>query len=306
MGKNPKQLVAGSCSRLALILLAALTVAGCLGPIQPAGGENGRCAACAADSALLPGWGSPVFRDEFDGGLRQWTVRDHATHGSLSYDRSILSRRQVTVGDGLLAITGRRLEPSAAEGNRSFVTGYVDSSGSFSQQYGRWEIRAKLPLPPGSSQGIWPAFWLRPDAAATGGEIDILEAYGTAESAPFGLSTAEKTQASVHYDQTGSNKTTGWTPLIKDLHKEFHVWAVEWTPAGIVFSLDGRIYKSVFRDDHPDYSDAFESGTGFHMRLNLQYGSEYWGFPDPADPGVTADEARFLVDYVRVWQYDGG
>ncbi|MCC3269645.1 glycoside hydrolase family 16 protein [Arthrobacter gengyunqii] len=260
-----------------------------------------------ADEAWLPGWGTPVFRDEFDGGLSQWTVRDHGTHGSLSYDRAVISRRQATVADGLLSITGERLpQPAGEASDRHFVTGYLDSADTFSQEYGRWEMRAKLPLPPGRSQGIWPAFWLRPDGRATEGEIDIMEAYGTDEAAPFGLSTADKSQASLHFDQSGGNKAMGWTPPLTGLHTEFHVWAVEWTPSGVAWFVNGQPYKTVAREDHPGYAAAFGTGAPFHMRLNLQYGSTDWGYPDPADPDVTVDKAVFQVDYVRVWKYDGG
>lgn len=322
MMNSPNQTHSGFRRSSALILPAVLVLgfAACHGSVPPPEGlppgrspgpvsttpAVGSSTVDESDSGLLPGWGAPVFRDEFDGGLRQWTVRDHATHGSLSYDRAILSRRQVTVGNGLLAITGRRLPASDVEGERHFVTGYVDSAGSFSQRYGRWEIRAKLPLPPGTSQGVWPAFWLRPDDSSAPGEIDIMEAYGTADSAPFGMFSADKTQASLHFDQSGDNKTTGWTPVVEGLHSEFHVWAVEWTPSGIEWSIDGRPYMSVNRMDHQGYDGAFETGVPFHMRLNLQYGSEYWGFPDPANPNVTADESLFLIDYVRVWRYDEG
>lgn len=259
----------------------------------------------AADEADLPGWGLPVFRDEFEGDLGQWTVRDHTTHGSLSYDRAVISRDQVEVRDGMLVITGERL-PAPAIADRMFVTGYVDTADYFSQKYGRWEMKAKLPLPPGKSQGIWPAFWLRPDNGTTGGEIDIMEAYGTSAFAPFGLTTADSTQASLHFDQSGQNKTTGWTPAIVGLDTEFHIWSFEWTPTGMVWSLNGLPYKTVNRDDFLEYEQAFETGAPFHLRINLQYGSSYWGFPDPSDPSITVDEALFQIDYVRVWQFAEG
>lgn len=254
------------------------------------------------DEADLPGWGLPVFRDEFDGGLELWTVRDKETHGSLSYDRAIISRDQAAVRNGILTITGQRLErPFPGKNDRFFMTGYLDTSNTFSQKYGRWEIRARLPVPPGSSQGIWPAFWLRPDGGATGGEIDIFEAYGTSESAPFGFATASRTQASLHFDQSGKNKTTAWTPAIANLDTEYHVWAFEWTPTGMSWYIDGLAYKTVKRSDYPEYDAAFSTEAEFQMRLNLQYGSEYWGYPDPADPESTIDSAAFEIDYVRAW-----
>lgn len=286
-----------------LFLIAVLLVA-----LPPSPGRESRTvdlthgAGPGKDEAFLPGWGVPVHRDEFDAGLEQWTVRDRSTHGSLSYDRALIGSSQVAVRNGMLTITGRRLAvPVPGSEDRPFLTGYVDSAGIFSQEYGRWEIRARLPVPPGSSQGIWPAFWLRPDNSATEGEIDIMEAYGTSASAPYGLSTRSRTQASLHFDQSGQNKTSGWTPAIPGLDTEFHVWAFEWTPAGMAWYIDGLLYKTVRREDYPAYDAAFGTGAKFHMRLNLQYGSKYWGYPDPVDPDITADLAPFDIDYVRVW-----
>ncbi len=50
----------------------------------------------------------------------------------------------------------------------------------FSQTYGRYEMRAKLP----TGKGLWPAFWMLPEqdrygAWAASGEIDIMEAWGS-------------------------------------------------------------------------------------------------------------------------------
>ena len=259
-----------------------------------------------ADEADLPDWGVPVYRDEFDDGLEQWTVRDQATHGSLSYDRAIIRKEQVAVRNGILKITGERLDhPVPGKEDRPFVTGYVDSSSTFSQKYGRWEIRGRLPLTPGSSLGIWPAFWLRPDEGATEGEIDIFEGYGTSESAPYGFTTANRTQASLHFDQSGKNKTSGWTPAIANLDTTFHTWAFEWTPEGMAWYIDGLVYKTVNRTDYPGYDAAFSTEAEFHMRLNLQYGSEYWGYPDPHNSAVTMNPALFEIDYVRAWAFKG-
>src|SRR5690606_1359388 len=78
-----------------------------------------------------------------------------------------------TVEDGILRIEARK----DAEGAwQSGLLASVDPKGNgFSQQYGYFEIRARLPEGP----GLWPAFWLigkdRSDYTA---EIDVLEFYG--------------------------------------------------------------------------------------------------------------------------------
>ncbi len=52
-----------------------------------------------------------------------------------------------------------------------------DAKGNgFSQQYGYFEMRAKLPAHP----GVWPTFWLSsaPPGGSPNVEIDVLEFYG--------------------------------------------------------------------------------------------------------------------------------
>lgn len=105
----------------------------------------------------------------------RWRTR---TGTYLSYDEAIIGGSQVSVANGSLRIVTERLEDPVTRGGRlrAFDTGYVDTIGRFSQQYGRWEMRARLPLTEGASRGLWPAFWLRDSAGL--GEIDIMEAIG--------------------------------------------------------------------------------------------------------------------------------
>jgi beta-glucanase (GH16 family) len=248
---------------------------------------------------------SPAYSDEFDGSsLAKWTVRDDSTHGVLSYDRAIISRNNARVADGVLHLEGKKLSsPVIKSGERWFSTGYVDTIGKFSQKYGRWEMRAKLPLTANNSKGIWPAFWLRPDGGATGGEIDIMEAYGTPTAVSFNLQ--DRAESVLHYDQTGKNKTNSWIPVTPTLSSAFHTWTFEWTPQGMKWLFDGKLYKSVDRANNPAYERAFETNAKFHMRLNMQYGNTYWGMPDPSNSAVTKNYADYQVDYVRAWSYNG-
>ena len=81
-----------------------------------------------------------------------------------------------TITDGILRIEARK----GADGKwRSGLLASVDGNNEgFSQQYGYFEMRAKLPAGP----GLWPAFWL--DSLVPRGltdpslEIDILEHHG--------------------------------------------------------------------------------------------------------------------------------
>jgi len=80
-----------------------------------------------------------------------------------------------TTANGLLRIEARK----DADGKwQSGLLASTDPGGrGFAQQYGYFEIRAKLPKGP----GVWPAFWLASVVdkdAPTGFEIDVLEYYG--------------------------------------------------------------------------------------------------------------------------------
>jgi len=78
-----------------------------------------------------------------------------------------------TLEGGVLRIEARQDERGEW---RSGLLASVDTKGQgFAQQYGYFEIRARLPTGP----GVWPAFWLIGlDRSQYTSEIDVLEYYG--------------------------------------------------------------------------------------------------------------------------------
>jgi beta-glucanase (GH16 family) len=237
------------------------------------------------------------WADDFSGtsvDQRRWRVRDGE---SLSYDQARIQAGNVTVGGGVLAIQARRQDAAG----RPFTTGYLDTIGRYARRWGRWEIRAKLPTQVGSSRGLWPAFWLR--AERTPGEIDVVEAWGEPTVRPGYRSGSY--QWTVHQDTTsppGSQRRSGWGtpaggPPVADA---FHLYAVDWSPDCVVFSLDHHVVGVVTRIDAPWLTSSLASPV--NMRLNLQVGQSYWGFADPDDRRSTALPAAMLVDYVRVYR----
>jgi len=82
---------------------------------------------------------------------------------------------------GNLEITAKAEHFTGTDGiTREYTSARLQTKGLFSQKYGRFEARIKMP----KGQGIWPAFWMLGndiDTAGwpTSGEIDIMETIGS-------------------------------------------------------------------------------------------------------------------------------
>lgn len=161
----------------------------------------------------------------------------------------------------------------------------------FEFQYGRIEVRARLPR----GRGVWPAIWtLGVNRAEVGwprcGEIDIMEFVGH---------TPDTIHANVHWPhpqptpQRRNASQSGRTALAAPW-EQFHVYAIEWTPERIEFFVDDRKY-------HAFALDTAGKGPGnpfrqpHYLLLNFALGGT-WGreVDDAALP------QRFEIDYVRI------
>ncbi|KQY60341.1 hypothetical protein ASD11_12880 [Aeromicrobium sp. Root495] len=236
--------------------------------------------------------GRLAWSDDFDGPTvdrDRWTVRDDT---SLSFDQARIERSAVSVKDGRLRITAR----SGGTPERPVVTGYLDTIGHHEQRYGRWEMRARLPVDAGRSRALWPAFWLRETDGPA--EIDVMEAWGTPVT--DGRSLPGSAAWAVHSDTEsgpGSQSLRGWSAPDLQLDRGLHDFAVDRVPGCLRFSVDGRTTGVVQTRDAP-----WLASTGaLNIRLNLQVGGAYWGRLDPSRPGTTRLPATFEVDRIRVY-----
>jgi beta-glucanase (GH16 family) len=259
----------------------------------------------AGDPAMLPGWGAPVWRDEFSGtqvDRTKWNVLDKTY---VSYDAASIYARQATVSNGKLRLRAQRVDPRQDLYQRSWATAYLDTrSGKFAQRYGRFEISAKLPTTHGDSRGLWPSFWMRDNSGT--GEIDIMEAWGTPSARPA-EEKRENYQWTVHKDTNSSAtgddaRVGGWgrpdgAPAITT---GYHRYATEWTPAGLKFFFDDELVGQVKATQYPWLATSFPSQA--HMRIQFAVGSAYWGWAN----STTKSPADYLIDHVRVWAYQPG
>lgn len=114
---------------------------------------------------------------------------------------------------------------------RPYLTGGIYTSGKFSFQYGRIEIRAKL----GAAYGSWPAIWMLPEKNIypdqNNGEMDIMEKLN---HDPFAYQTTHN-HYTIHLKQeipkkfnTGNIDTTG-----------YNIFSLSWYPDKLVYAING-------------------------------------------------------------------
>ncbi|MFB4212401.1 family 16 glycosylhydrolase [Shouchella sp. JSM 1781072] len=247
------------------------------------------------------GW-NLVWNDEFDGdSLDQSKWRYDIGNGQpnlpgwgneeLQYYND--DPRNVRVENGELIIEAHQEPISDEFGSYEYTSGKVLTEGLFSQTYGRFEARMRLP----AGQGFWPAFWMMPEndqygGWAASGEIDIMENAG---------GTPYKVGGAIHYGgpwpenqfQAGDYFFPDGTDATG-----YHEYAVEWEPGEIRWYVDGNLYQTI--NDWYSTGGAYPApfDQDFHLILNLAVGGWYGGNPD----GSTPFPSTMAVDYVRVYE----
>ena len=174
----------------------------------------------------------------------------------------------------------------------NYTSARLKTIGKFSQTYGRFEARIKLP----AGQGLWPAFWmLGEDMDKAGwpdcGEIDIMENVG---KEPY------KVHGTIHgpgYSGSGGLEAPYELPGNRRFADAFHLFAAEWEPGVVRFYVDDALYATRRREDlHPGQKWVFDHP--FFLILNVAVGGGWPGAPDDS----TGFPQSMLVDYVRVYQ----
>jgi beta-glucanase (GH16 family) len=188
-----------------------------------------------------------------------------------------------------------------------------DGTALFSQKYGKFEFRAKLP----TGQGLWPALWMLPlkeeyGPWASSGEIDVMEARGQEPNRVLGT---------LHYGSqwpSNAHSSNEYEFPKGQSIAEFHTYAVEWEPGAIRWFVDGKEYakqsfwwSSSKRDGAKGVKPAKESALNpwpapfdrpFYLVMNVAVGGRFLGNPDKSTPFPATME----VDYVRVYEKPGG
>jgi len=175
---------------------------------------------------------------------------------------------------------------------RDYTSARLKTLGKFSQKYGRFEARIKIPY----GQGIWPAFWMMGDdiekkAWPKGGEIDIMENIGKEPGMVHGT---------IHgpgYSGANGIGAPFELPAGQRFADDFHLYAVEWDPKAIRFYVDDHLYETITPANLPK-GTKWVYDHPFFLLLNVAVGGEWPGSPDAS----TSFPQIMLVDYVRVYR----
>ncbi|HWE02827.1 MAG TPA: glycoside hydrolase family 16 protein [Tepidisphaeraceae bacterium] len=236
-----------------------------------------------------------TFDDEFNGttlDLSKWNDQGNNYYD----DQSHWSKNNVIVGGGVARLhyekkKGRQNDSPAGK-ETNYASGYLDTFGKWTQRYGYFESRMKLPRAP----GLWPAFWMMPDRGAKaahpwergdtangGMEFDIME-----HLTRWG---PNRYNIAFHWDGYGkSHKQTGTEKIYLQPDKDgFIVSGILWTPGLVVIYGNGH---EVARMEDPRVASVPAD-----MMFTLPMGG--WDNNELDDARLPAD---FEIDYVRVWQ----
>lgn len=257
---------------------------------------------------------SLIWQDEFSGTVLDSSKWDYELGyyinndpnswgwGNAELEHYTDSEQNVFLENGLLNIRAL-YEPKSfpQDPNRyaQYSSGKINTKEHFSFQYGRVDIRAKLP----TGNGVWPALWMLPEdsvygAWAASGEIDIMEAKGrlpgtTSGAVHFGgqWPVNRYIAGEYHFDQ-------GQT-----FANDFHVYSIIWEEDNIKWYVDGEFFFKVTRDQW--YSVAAPNNPNapfdqpFYLIMNLAIGGYFDGGLTPEASDIPA---TMQIDYVRVYK----
>ncbi|NUU63026.1 family 16 glycosylhydrolase [Paenibacillus agri] len=255
-----------------------------------------------------------IWQDEFNGtslDMNKWNYEQgyyisNDPHswgwGNAELQHYTDSPQNIFVEDGKLNI--RVLHDSKSfpqDPNRfaQYSSGKINTKDHLSFQYGRVDIRAKLP----TGNGVWPALWMLPEDSAYGawaasGEIDIMEAKGRLPGT---------TSGAIHFGgQWPVNRYIAGEyhfPEGQTFANDYHVYSMVWEEDNMKWYVDGNFFFKVSRDQW--YSTAAPNNPNapfdkpFYLIMNLAIGGYFDNLntPDPSDIPATMQ-----VDYVRVYK----
>jgi beta-glucanase (GH16 family) len=228
------------------------------------------------------GTGSQLKRQTKPNGEQQIYVDPH--YSGLA--KQPLGLDPFRVRNGVLSIVANRTPPElkAALFDNAYTSGILTTQGWFSQKYGYFEIRAKVPV----GTGVWPAFWMLADNGGWPPEIDVLEGRGQ-RPGDLVMTTHWRIPA------TQKIESCGFDLLLADAAVAFHNYGTLWLQDRLVYFID--------RKPVSDIKIPIGFDDPMYMIINLAMGSKWFGGVGIID-GESPQMVEFQIDRVSAYQID--
>ena len=164
-----------------------------------------------------------------------------------------------------------------------WTSGSIQTRGLFEFQYGRLEIRARMP----AVRGAWSIMSLQGDSTPgpkwpDGGAIDIASLWGHRPDSLMGISHRADDQGHAQHLQAYTVSPQGWGD-------RWVTYAIEWSPTEILWLADDRIFHRV--DGGPPFDHPF------YLALTLAIGGTGNAVPDSLQAPF-----ELTIDNVRLYR----
>ena len=233
---------------------------------------------------------SMVWSDEFGGNTINQSYWNFETGGNgwgnQELENYTARPQNALVSNGNLVIEARMEN----YGGNNYTSARLTTKNKKQFQFGRIDIRAKLPV----DKGLWPALWMLGSNISTVtwptcGEIDIMELIGTNPS---------KVYSTLHYaNATSQHAQAGGNYLLNNdnFSTKFHVFSCLWVQDSLKFYVDDNLFFTALRNN---IGSTYPFNAPFFFIFNVAVGGQWPGSPDAS----TSFPQRMFVDYIRVFQ----
>ena len=245
-----------------------------------------------ATTAAIPPDALVWTYDTGDSGFGNHELETYCTPTSTTAPCDATSPNAYVGTDGLLHVVARK-----STGGQ-YTSARLKSQGLFSFQYGRLEVRVRVP----EAQGLWPAVWTLGNNINTvdwpaSGEQDIVERVNAA-------STPDWNEGSLH--GTGFTGTVGLGTLYHfpagQTANGWHTYGMIWKPGSVAYYIDDVTspyvtYTTSNLNGLPGALWPFDAGQSNFLLVNLAVGGDWPGSPDATTPFPS----EMQVDYIRLY-----
>ncbi len=187
-----------------------------------------------------------TFEDNFDNfDTTRWLTHFDMGNKTIWSNKEVqwYQTRNIVAEDGVLKIIAKKEsvygKDSESEKQFEYTSGMINTPRTFTQAYGKWEIRTRFPF----KKGFWPAFWLVAKQRPGLPEIDVFEYFGINEnkiSCNHHWGIDYPNYSGIYEGKTAPFYYNEGKELTGDFSNEWMVWSFECLPNIMKWKLNGN------------------------------------------------------------------